>query len=218
MGKDKYIINREEFKKNVLNERIEKFGKDSLMDEEILHCLTGVKIEVAKEAIENYGLQEVLKYLNNYELTRTQAKKFKLLFEFVRRISNAPFKAKTALDSSSKAGQYVKNELQFLGTEVFIAIFLDSQNRIISKEVLSEGTINEAVVYPREIVKLALINNAMGVILGHNHPAGSSVPSSSDIQSTKAVSSALNTINVKVIDHIVSYESEYISFAEKGLL
>jgi DNA repair protein RadC len=218
MRSGKYDINKEDCHQNILNERIERYGHDALLDEEILHFLTGIQVVKMKELIEKHGIQEVVKYLKNDEFTRTQIKKIKLLFEFARRISNAPFKEKTALDSSSKAGQFVKNELQFLSSEVFIVIFLDSQNRKISMEIVSEGTINEAAVYPREIVKLALMNNATGVILGHNHPAGSKLPSASDIQSTKAISSALNTINVKVIDHIIACEDSYISFAERGLL
>ena len=218
MSSGKYTINQEDYHKNVLSERIEKYGHEALLDEEILHCLTGIQVEKIKEAIDNYGIQEVVKYIASYEITRTQRKKFELLFEFARRISNAPFKEKVVLDSSTKAGEFMRNELQFLSSEVFIMVLLDSQNRRISTEVLSRGTINESPVYPREIVKIALLKNASAVILGHNHPAGSSNPSTSDINSTKEVAMALKTVNIKLLDHIIACEGLYTSFAEKCLL
>lgn len=83
---------------------------------------------------------------------------------------------------------------------------------------ISTGTVNEAPIYPREIVKTALDYNANSVILAHNHPGGSNEASKADIEATQKVIQALNTISVRVIDHIIVADNKYLSLAEKGLL
>lgn len=95
---------------------------------------------------------------------------------------------------------------------------LDSQNRLIKTEIVSYGTINEAHVYPREIIKSVLSNNANAVILAHVHPGGSQRPSNADLDVTRKIIAALKTINVAVIDHIIVAGNSFVSLAEKGLL
>ena len=95
---------------------------------------------------------------------------------------------------------------------------LNNQSKLISLETVSRGTINEASVYPREIVKTVLSMNAKSVIMAHNHPSASLDPSTQDIEVTKKISQALKTISVSVVDHIIVAENRYTSFAEQGLL
>lgn len=102
--------------------------------------------------------------------------------------------------------------------EVFWCLWLDSQHRLITAEEISRGTINQASVYPREIVKQALAVNAAAVILAHNHPSGLLDPSSADIQLTVGLKKTLDLVDVKLLDHIVIANSSGVSFAERGLL
>lgn len=102
--------------------------------------------------------------------------------------------------------------------ELFILIFLDSQNGVLGYEILFQGTIDGAAVYPREIVKAVLVNNAAAVILAHNHPSGTPEPSFADQKITDRVIKALETIDVRVLDHLVVGGTETVSFAERGLL
>ena len=102
--------------------------------------------------------------------------------------------------------------------EVFAAIFLDSQHRLISYEELFFGTLAATSVYPREVVKLALQNNAAAVIFAHNHPSGNVDPSEADQVLTEHLKSALSLIDVRVLDHIVVSATASFSFAEGGLL
>ena len=115
--------------------------------------------------------------------------------------------------------EYLKLKLAGLEREEMHAAWLDSQNRVISFEVLALGTIDQAQVYPREIVKSALMNNAAALILAHNHPSGSSCPSAADIGLTASLKSTLATINVRLLDHfIIAGNGDPTSLAERGLL
>lgn len=102
--------------------------------------------------------------------------------------------------------------------EVFMVLFLDAQHRLIASEEMFHGTLTQTSVYPREVVKRALIHNAAAVMLSHNHPSGMSEPSSSDRMLTDALKQALALVDVRVLDHIVIGEQEALSFAERGLI
>ena len=102
--------------------------------------------------------------------------------------------------------------------ELFIVIFLDNQNGVLGYEILFQGTIDGAAVYPREIVRAVLDNHAASVILAHNHPSGTATPSEADKRITTRVIQALDTIDVRVLDHLVVGGIDVMSFAEKGLL
>ena len=100
--------------------------------------------------------------------------------------------------------------------EVFMVLFLDSQNRLIASEELFHGTLTQTSVYPREVVKRALIHNAATVMLAHNHPSGLAEPSQADRLLTTALKQALALVDIRVLDHIVIGEQEALSFAERG--
>ena len=97
-------------------------------------------------------------------------------------------------------------------------MFLDAQHRLLVFEELFHGTLDGATVYPREVVRRALIHNAGAVIFAHNHPSGVAEPSTADRQLTCQLKEALALINVRVLDHLVVTAGEALSLAEKGLL
>jgi len=123
-----------------------------------------------------------------------------------------------ALSSPSAARDYLRLKIGRLEHEVFIAIWLDSQNRVIDIEQIFRGTITETKVYPREVVKSALSRNAVGVMFAHNHPAGTTEPSRADEALTQTLKKTLELIGVKVLDHFVVGARETLSFTERGLL
>lgn len=102
--------------------------------------------------------------------------------------------------------------------EHFHVLFLNNQHRLVKDERLFSGTIDAASVYPREIVKSALYCNAAAVILAHNHPSGGVEPSAADKKITSMIKDALNTVDIKVLDHIVVGSMSTLSFAEYGLI
>lgn len=108
--------------------------------------------------------------------------------------------------------------LAHLSYEVFACLFLDNHNRLISFKELFRGTIDKSVVYPREVVKQALLHNAANIIFAHNHPSGIIQPSQADIQITKRLRAALQLIDIQVLDHIIVAPGQSFSFAEHAMI
>jgi DNA repair protein RadC len=102
--------------------------------------------------------------------------------------------------------------------EAFVALFLDAQHRLIDARELFKGTVNQTAVYPREVVKAALALNAAAVVVSHNHPSGSLDPSNADHLLTKGIKEALQTVEIRLLDHLIVGGNNSLSFAEKGLL
>ncbi len=202
----------------ILKERIEEYGIDALLDAEVLSLLTGISVEIIKKAIDDFGMLDIVKYLNSLDLTSTQRRKLELLNLYHRRMLTSAHKDKPVLSSSSKAGEFALNLFTDKAYECFYTICLDSQNRVNKAILINEGTLNEAPVYPRIIVETALTYRANSIILSHNHPGGSQSPSQADIDVTQRIRQALEPIGIKVVDHIIVYDSHFTSFAEKGLL
>lgn len=113
---------------------------------------------------------------------------------------------------------YLYSAMSDLKIECFKVLFLDTKNRIIEIEDLFQGTINASSVWPREIIKSAIRHNAASVIFVHNHPSGDPTPSQSDTELTKNLVSAIKTVEIKVLDHIIIGKNSYFSFAEKSLI
>jgi DNA repair protein RadC len=122
------------------------------------------------------------------------------------------------LTSPQAVRDYLRLRIANREHEVFVALFLDSQNRLIVAEELFRGTLAQTSVYPREVVKSALARNAAAVILAHNHPSGNPEPSQADCLLTKQLTSALSLVDVRVVDHFVVAGDGILSFAERGLL
>ena len=123
-----------------------------------------------------------------------------------------------ALTSPKSVRDYLKLTLARLAHEVFVAVFLTSQNRVIKVEEIFRGTLTQTSVYPREIVKLALAHNAAAVIFAHNHPSGEPNPSQADRALTKTLADALALIDVRVLDHFIVAPGASLSFAEQGMM
>ena len=124
-----------------------------------------------------------------------------------------------ALSSPNAVRDYLRLTLAGLEYETFWLLSLDAQNRVIAARELFRGTLTQTSVYPREVVKQALADNAASVIFAHNHPSGVAQPSRADELLTTALKSALVLVDVQVIDHIIVTSSlDMMSFAERGLL
>jgi len=101
--------------------------------------------------------------------------------------------------------------------EFFCTAHVDGKNRIICLEIVSIGTLNQAIVTPRDTFKTALLSNAAAIILVHNHPTGDPTPSSEDLEVTRRLREAGELIGIKVLDHII-VGSTYYSFVERGVI
>ncbi len=114
--------------------------------------------------------------------------------------------------------EYLRAKYLNLDVEVFSGLFLDSQHQLIKIEELFKGTIDGAAVYPREVVKKCLFHGAAAVIFAHNHPSGVAEPSHVDIAITSKLKAALQTVDVRVLDHLIIGDPNITSMAERGLI
>ncbi|MGZ8219567.1 JAB domain-containing protein [Methylomagnum sp.] len=135
-----------------------------------------------------------------------------------RLLERRVFRDTPALTSPTLAADYLTLCLASYESEVFGLLLLDSQNRPLAFEQVSQGTVAYALVHPREVVKAVLRHNAVSVVLAHNHPSGSLKPSEADHDITRALKSALAVIGVSVLDHFIVGGGRTFSFAEHGLL
>ena len=138
--------------------------------------------------------------------------------ELDRRALGEQLASRDALNSPRAVQEYLRLTLSGLPNEVFHALFLDAQHRLIASDELFRGTLTQTSVYPREVVKHALRHNSAAVIFAHNHPSGIAEPSRADELLTQALKAALDLVDIKVLDHIVIAGNVAWSFAEKGRL
>jgi len=113
---------------------------------------------------------------------------------------------------------YFHHEFRDSRKEYFLALLLDGKNRIIRRVQVSEGSLNQSIVHPREVFSPAVKESAAALILVHNHPTGDPAPSGEDIAVTRRLRDAGELMGIKVLDHIIVGDGEYVSFVERGLL
>lgn len=132
------------------------------------------------------------------------------------RIMESTIDGTDVISSPSAAHAYLRLKIGAAEHEQFACLFLDNQNRVIAHEILFRGTLTQAAVYPREVVKAALAHNAAGVIFAHNHPSGIAEPSYADVNLTKVLRDALSLVDVRTLDHFIVTTSGICSLAERG--
>jgi DNA repair protein RadC len=137
---------------------------------------------------------------------------------WAEKIITERFSRSNYLTSPDATREFLRILLAKEHREVFVVIFLDNQNGVIGYESLFQGTIDGAAVYPREVVKSVLDNNAASVILAHNHPSGTAEPSQADKTITTRIKDALDIIDVRILDHLIVGGTNILSFAERGLI
>ncbi len=134
------------------------------------------------------------------------------------RILAARIRTGEVLSSPTAVRDYLRIALAQKEHEVFVVIFLDAQNRVLAVDELFRGTLTQTSVFPREIVKVALKQNAAAVIFAHNHPSGVAEPSRADEALTQTLKHTLALVDVKVLDHFIVAGGSVLSFAERGLI
>jgi len=211
-------------------EKLLQKGAAALSDAELLAIFlrTGVAgksaVDLARELLNRFGNLTQLVGASQADFCETKGMgeaKFVQLqaaFEMSRRALKEEMQRGDALNSPGAVSDYLQLLLGAKQQEVFMALFLDTQHRVIASEELFHGTLSQASVYPREVVKRALAHNAAAVILAHNHPSGVAEPSQSDRMLTDALKQALDLVEVRVLDHFIVTAGQTLSFAEKGLL
>ena len=209
-------------------ERLAARGPAALTDAELLAVVLGTgfrgttALEVARNALARHGGLSALVAAGPRSPTRGfgTARHARLAagVELARRAAREALSRGEAMTSPHAVRDFLRLTFSALEHEVFVALFLDSQHRLIASEALFRGTLAQTSVYPREVVKCALAFNAAAVIFAHNHPSGVTEPSRADELLTGSLKSALALVDVRTLDHFVVAGGEVVSFAERGLL
>jgi DNA repair protein RadC len=211
-------------------ERLLKLGAAALSEAELLAIFlrTGIAgksaVELGRDLLARFGslhrlfaapLEDVaaVRGLGPAKYVQLQA-----VVEMARRALAEQIQDRDAMSSPQAVRDYLRLSLGARPHEVFVAMFLDAQNRLLGCEELFRGTLTQTSVYPREVVKTALRYNAAGVIFAHNHPSGVAEPSRADELLTQTLKQALSLVEIKTLDHFIVAGSKTISFAERGLL
>ncbi len=211
-------------------EKLLKAGAPSLSDAELLAIFlrTGVSglsaVDLARQLLSEFGSLRALleadksRFCQGHGLGEAKFVQLQAVLEMGRRHLESTLSRGDAFTDCATTQLYLKQRLRPYPFEVFACLYLDNQHRLLHFEELFRGTIDGASVYPREIVKKALQQNAAAVILAHNHPSGVAEPSQADIQITKRIQSALDLVDIRVLDHIIVGDADTTSLAQQGQL
>lgn len=212
-------------------ERLLKQGAGVLSDAELLAIFLRVgvagmsAVDLARRLLERFGSLNALFAATHAEvgavpgLGPAKYAQLQAVFELVRRALAEELRGRDALTSPTAVRDYLRLQLGGLEREVFWALWLDAQHRLMASDALFSGTLTQTSVYPREVVKCALARNAAAVIFAHNHPSGVAEPSAADRLLTDELRKALVLVDVKVLDHfVVAGMQAPLSFAERGWL
>lgn len=205
-------------------ERMLHYGEKSLSDAELLAIILqkGTKkenaLEVANKLLSEYNLEK-LSDLTINELRGipgiglVKALQIKALLELTSRIGSVP-RHLVRVKKPKDIYNYMAKPLFNLKQEHFFVLCLDTKNQIVSDKLLAKGTLNAALVHPREIFKEAIKNSANSFILVHNHPSGDPEPSEEDIRMTEEIIKASELIGIRMLDHIIIGNEKYWSYKE----
>ncbi len=211
-----------------LKQRFAEHGLDGFHDYEVLELLLTYAIPrkdvkpIAKRLLKQFktlaGVFDAqVQELQTIEgLGKESAQFLKLVKAAQVRYLESELVTKPRLNSPETVKAWLRLKLQEKSIEYFGAVFTDQQNQCISTEILFEGTVDSAVVYPRALVKRALELDAKGIIIFHNHPAGTAMASDQDIALTRRVLEACATLDIKLLDHFLLAGTKVLSFQEQG--
>jgi DNA repair protein RadC len=212
-----------------LRERFVK-APHGLLDYELIelllaHVRKGQNVKpAAKDLLKRFGSIAGVLDANKKELEGVPGIKDKsaILIMLVKKLLEAyagdKIKKRDVLSSPNAVVDFAKIRLAGLPHEAFMVIYLNVKNHVLAHEVLQQGTVDRAIVYPRQIIKSAIDHHAASLILSHNHPSGDPEPSQEDKHLTRSVIEAARTVEIRVLDHIIVGKSGYFSFQENRLL
>ena len=213
-----------------LRERFLKGGGDAFSDYELVELLltyAGPRIDVkpvAKGVIKKFGgISGVLDaghtdLLDVDGMGPESAVLVSLIKEICVAYLSEKVEGKDALSCPQAVADFARLKLGGLPYEAFMVVFLNVKNEVVNHQVIQEGTVDRAVVFPRQIIEVALANHASAMILIHNHPSGHPNPSVEDRRLTRTITEAARTVDIRVLDHLVVGKQGYFSFQENHIM
>lgn len=206
-------------------ERMFEKGPAALSDAELLALLvrTGDRgrsaVELSRQLLGDGGTLKTLADRQPAELKRkglgaAKAAAIAAAFELGRRAASQPEKAQPSFTSSADVFRHFAPSRTGRTREIFEIAILDVKHRLIRRKIITVGTLNLALVHPRDVFRPALAENAAGIVLVHNHPSGDPAPSEEDIRLTRQLGSAGDAVGIRVLDHVILGKDRWFSFAD----
>lgn len=212
-------------------EKLLSNGAENLSDSELLAILihngtrekTAVDLakdilKLGKDNLNELGKLSIKELMKIKGIGEAKAITISAALELGRRRQAASPLVKASVSTSREIANYLQTKLKDFRHEVFAVMFLNRANKVNHFEIISEGGITGTVADPRVILRKALEQDAVNIILCHNHPSGSLKPSRADEQLTAKIKEAARFLDILVIDHLIVSEAGYYSFADEGLL
>ena len=212
-------------------EKMAAYGASVLSDAELIAILlrTGTQeksvMSLANELTANGGLYKRLAGVSQIqELTKikglgpTKASAILAAVEIGRRLATAKPMERSRFTCPQDGVELLMPRLRFAQKEQVLVVFLNSKNRVIGMEVVSEGSLTNSVVHPREVFQPAILQHAAAIVVAHNHPSGDPRPSPEDREITRMLKEAGVIMNIPVLDHIIIGDGTYFSFLEEGAI
>jgi len=211
-------------------ERLLKYGAESLSDAQLLAIILRTGSGEKGVMGLSMSLLESFKTLRNIDaaslselssmkgLGTAKIAQIKAAFELGKRLMGESTDGKPVFSSSHTLYSYFAPRFKNLKKEIFISVLLDAKNRLLREHKISEGTLTNSLIHPREAFKEAVKESAASVIFVHNHPSGDPEPSKDDITITERLKNAGNIIGIQVLDHVIIGDGKYVSLKEKGVL
>ncbi len=213
-----------------LREKFLNSGLDGFHDYEIIELLLTLGTprsdckQPAKDALKKWGSLKAVLEAPPKELKKIKGIGdhnvfgLKLTQDVARRYLADRIVDMDYIQSSEDVLDYLRHNLRDKSQELFMVIYLNGRNQILKMETLFEGTLNTSAVYPREVVKKALENDASALVLVHNHPSGNPSPSKDDLTITKKLKESARTIDIYIHDHLIIAGNDVYSFSDHGLI
>ena len=211
-------------------ERLIEGGEQQLSDAELLAILIGggtpgeTAIDLARSLLSRFGGLRALAQTSVAELRDiagigpAKAARIKAALAIARRFSTEPLPEGAKLRGSADLFQHFCEQCRDLKKETFWIVLLDQKHRIIRTVRISEGSLSQSLVHPREVFSPAIRDSAAVVAFVHNHPSGDPEPSPEDVQITKRLAEVGQTVGIRVLDHVIVGRDTYVSFAERKML
>ncbi len=203
---------------------------EKLVDYEVLELLLGYVFlrrdtkPLAKDLLARFGSLRGVMDARPQELTTVPGvgpaveNFWKLLREFMARYAESPIRTREALCAPGVIAQMARQRLGRLPHEELWLAFVDTKNRLLSWEKAQQGTINAAMLYPRDVMERALSLKASGFFLVHNHPGGDPSPSGADMELTQRLQRAAQSLAIRFIDHVIVTDNQCYSLMSDGFL
>ncbi len=213
-----------------LKARFERAGIEGLQDYELLELLLFYVIPrkdvkpLAKDLLKRFGSLKGVFDAGQDALTKLPGigSQAAIFVRLVRDVGSLYLQQraeeKEQISSTKELIDYCLSSMGGLKDEHFAVIYLNARNRIIRVETIQEGIVNQAVVYPRQVLEKALAHKASAIILVHNHPSGHVRPSDADVRLTRVLQDAARVLDIALHDHLIVGENRFFSFREEGIL